>query len=71
MANILSLNYPIKLMELYKLFISIFNICPKVFGDKLREVALTDKPQYKKTQDQLTDCSKTSLLRDDNKYFKL
>lgn len=37
-----------KLMELYKLFISIFNICPKVFGDKLREVALTDKPQYKK-----------------------
>lgn len=48
MANILSLNYPIKLMELYKLFISIFNICPKVFGDKLREVALTDKPQYKK-----------------------
>lgn len=48
MANILSLHYPIKLMELYKLFISIFNICPKVFGDKLREVALTDKPQYKK-----------------------
>lgn len=45
MANILSLNYPIKLMELYKLFISIFNICPKVFGNKLREVALTDKPQ--------------------------
>lgn len=45
MANILSLNYPIKLMELYKLCISIFNICPKVFGDKLREVALTDKPQ--------------------------
>lgn len=68
MANILSLHYPIKLMELYKLFISIFNICPKVFGDKLREVALTDKPQLKKPR---TDCSKTSLLRDDNKYFKL
>lgn len=43
-----SVNNTRKLMELYKLFISIFNICPKVFGDKLREVALTDKPQYKK-----------------------
>lgn len=40
-----SVNNTRKLMELYKLFISIFNICPKVFGDKLREVALTDKPQ--------------------------
>lgn len=43
MVNILSLNYFIKLMELYKLFILIFNICLKVFGDKLREVVFIDK----------------------------
>lgn len=52
-----SVNNTRKLMELYKLFISIFNICPKVFGDKLREI----NPNIKKTQDQLTDCSKTVI----------